>query len=110
MTDARRLINGRPLVFETADTVPEGWSDFDVAFSHEVLYLLKDVTAHTASLFDAMRPGGAYFAVMGVHEGSSMMTAWHAENAVGLGLPRLYGLDEIAGAFEGAGSPRLLPT
>jgi len=56
--DARRLTSGRPLVFEIADTVPEGWSDFDVAFSHEVLYLLEDLTAHAASLFDAMRPGG----------------------------------------------------
>ena len=70
VTDARHLTSGRPLVFEIADTVPEGWSDFDVAFSHEVLYLLEDLTAHAASLFDAMRPGGAYFAVMGVHEGS----------------------------------------
>src|SRR6202453_2663158 len=87
VTDARRLASGRSLVFEVADTVPEGWSDFDVAFSHEVLYLIEDVPVHAASLFDAMRPGGAYFAVMGVHEGSSMMFALHAENAVELGLP-----------------------
>jgi SAM-dependent methyltransferase len=102
VTDARSLAGTRPLAFEIADTVPEGWSDFDVAFSHEVLYLLQDLTAHAANLFDALRPGGVYFAVMGVHEGSPMMSAWHAENAVELGLPRLYGLDEVVGAFEGA--------
>ncbi len=103
ITDARRLAGDRPLFFEIADTVPDGWGDFDVAFSHEVLYLLEDLMAHAASLFDALRPGGAYFAVMGVHEGSPMMSAWHAESAGELGLPRLYGLDEVAGAFEGAG-------
>ena len=32
-----------------------------------------------------------------------MMSAWHEENAVELGLPRLYGLDEVAGVFEAAG-------
>ena len=74
-----------------------------MAFSHEVLYLLEDLTAHAASLFDAVRPGGAYFAVMGVHDASPMMAAWHAESAVELGLPRLYGLDEVARAFEGVG-------
>jgi SAM-dependent methyltransferase len=103
VADARRLIAGRPLAFEIADTVPETWGDFDVAFSHEVLYLLEDHAAHAGNLFEALRPGGVYFAVMGVHEGSSMMSAWHAENAVELGLPRLYGLDEVVGAFEGAG-------
>jgi SAM-dependent methyltransferase len=103
VADARRLTSDRPLVFEKADTVPDGWSNFDIAFSHEVLYLLGDLTSHAASLFDAVRPGGVYFAVMGVHEDSSMMSAWHAKSAVELGLPRLYALDEVAEAFESAG-------
>jgi len=103
VADAQRLTGNRPLVFQIADTVPDGWSDFDTAFSHEVLYLLGDLASHAASLFDAVRPGGTYFAVMGVHEDSPMMSAWHAESAVELGLPRLYGLDEVAEAFESAG-------
>jgi len=103
VTDARRLTGDRPLSFEVADTVPGGWGEFDAAFSHEVLYLLEDLTAHAARLFDALRPGAAYFAVMGVHRGSPMMSAWHAESAVELGLPWLYGLDEVTDAFEDAG-------
>ncbi|HEV3310700.1 MAG TPA: class I SAM-dependent methyltransferase [Chloroflexota bacterium] len=103
IADARRLAGDRPLTFEVAKTVPDGWGDFDVAFSHEVLYVLKDLAAHAASLFDALKPGGSYFAVMGVHEESPMMSAWHVESAVELGLPRLYKLDEVAGVFEGAG-------
>jgi SAM-dependent methyltransferase len=103
IVDARRLAGDRPLTFEVAQTVPDGWGEFDVAFSHEVLYVLKDQVAHAAGLFAALKPGGSYFAVMGVHEDSPMMSAWHAESAVELGLPRLYKLDEVAGVFEGAG-------
>ena len=103
IVDARRLAGDRPLTFEVAQTVPDGWGEFDVAFSHEVLYVLKDQVAHAAGLFAALKPGGSYFAVMGVHEESPMMSAWHAESAVELGLPRLYKLDEVAGVFEGAG-------
>jgi SAM-dependent methyltransferase len=103
IADARRLAGARPLTFDVAETVPDGWGRFDVAFSHEVLYLLKDLVAHAAGLFDALKPGGSYFAVMGVHQESPMMSTWHAQNAVELGLPRLYRLDEVAGIFEGAG-------
>jgi len=103
IADARRLAGDRPLTFGVNDTVPEGWQDFDVAFSHEVLYLLEDLPAHAAALFGALKPGGSYFAVLGVHERSPMMSAWHAERAVELGLPQLYGLDQVAGVFDDAG-------
>src|SRR5207248_6325878 len=43
IADARRLAGERRLTFEAADAVPAGWRDFDVAFSHEVLYLLDDL-------------------------------------------------------------------
>ena len=103
IADARRLAGDRPLTFEVSKTVPDGWGDFDVAFSHEVLYVLKDLATHAAELFDAVKVGGSCFAVMGVHEESPMMSAWHAESAVELDLPRLYKLDEVAGVFETAG-------
>jgi SAM-dependent methyltransferase len=103
ISDARELADDRPLSFEVATTVPDGWGDFDLAFSHEVLYLLEDLVTHASSLFDAMRPGGTYFAVMGVHMGSPMMAAWHAASTAELELPRLYELDEVAAAFESAG-------
>ncbi|MGO9854258.1 MAG: bifunctional class I SAM-dependent methyltransferase/NUDIX hydrolase [Acidimicrobiales bacterium] len=103
ITDARRLSGDRPLTFEVSETVPDAWGGFDVAFSHEVLYLLKDLPAHAAGLLGALKPSGSYFAVMGVHEGSPMMSAWHAKCAVELDLPRLYNLDEVARVFEDAG-------
>ena len=101
--DARRLAGGRPLVFETASTVPAGWAGFDVAFSHEVLYLISDLPAHAAAMGSALRPGAPYFATIGVHAASPLMSAWHTARAGDLELPRLYDLDDVAGAFQAAG-------
>jgi SAM-dependent methyltransferase len=101
--DARRLAGTRPLTFESSDVVPDGWVDFDVAFSHEVLYLLHDLSAHAASMFGALGPGAPYFAVMGVHAGSRMMSEWHASAADELTLPKLYDLDEVVRVFAAAG-------
>jgi hypothetical protein len=39
----RSTAGRRPLHFEVANTVPARWDGFDVAFSHEVLYLLDDL-------------------------------------------------------------------
>jgi SAM-dependent methyltransferase len=101
--DARRLAGDRPLHFEAAETVPAGWGGFDVAFSHEVLYLLHDLPAHAAAVYGALAPGGVYFAVMGVHSRSPLMAEWHAANAAKLGLPRLYDVNDVVSLFRAAG-------
>jgi SAM-dependent methyltransferase len=101
--DARGLAGGRPLRFEVADTVPPGWEGFDVAFSHEVLYLLDDLSAHAQAVFRALAPGGVYFVAMGVHAGSARMAEWHRANAPELQLPRLYDIGEVVSTFEAAG-------
>jgi SAM-dependent methyltransferase len=101
--DARRLAGQRPLTFETAVTVPTEWSEFDAAFSHEVLYLLHDLALHAKAMFAALKQGAPYFAAMGVHAGSRLMAAWHESVASDLALPRLYDLDEVVEIFDGAG-------
>ncbi len=101
--DARRLAGRRALQFEAADTIPSGWRDVDAAFSHEVLYLLHDLAAHAGAMFDALAPGGVYYAVMGVHAASPLMAEWHAANVEELHLPELYDIDEVISVFEAAG-------
>jgi SAM-dependent methyltransferase len=101
--DAKRLAGDRPLHFQAADTVPTGWGNFDVAFSHEVLYLIHDLPAHAASIFDALAPGGVYFAVMGVHTRSPLMAEWHSAHAEELRLPQLYEIDDVVATFRTAG-------
>jgi SAM-dependent methyltransferase len=101
--DARRLSGARPLAFEVADSVPETWTDMDVAFSHEVLYLLSDLSSHAAAIHHALRPGGVYYAVMGVHAGSPFMVEWHAANRDELELPPLHDIDDVVATFRSAG-------
>jgi len=101
--DARRLAGSRPLHFEPSRSVPDAWSDLDVAFSHEILYLLPDLAPHAAAIHRSLRPGGVYFAVMGVHTGSPMMAEWHAANREELQLPPLYDVDEVIATFRQAG-------
>jgi SAM-dependent methyltransferase len=101
--DAVARTGGRPLRFAVADTVPAGWAGFDVAFSHEVLYLLDDPALHARAVHSALAPGGVYYAVTGVHRGSPLMVDWHRANAAALGLPALRDVDEILACFGDAG-------
>lgn len=101
--DARRLAGLRPLRFRAADTVPAGWNGIDVAFSHEVLYLLDDLPAHAGAVFAALVPGGVYYVVMGVHSASPLMAQWHQANVEELRLPELYDIDEVVAVFSAAG-------
>jgi SAM-dependent methyltransferase len=103
IADARRLAGDLPLVFEVAETVPGSWDGFDVAFSHEVLYLIHDLSSHAAAIHRSLVPGGVYYAVMGVHADTPGMADWHARNAERLNLPPLYALDDVIGSFAAVG-------
>jgi SAM-dependent methyltransferase len=101
--DARRLAGTRPLQFEVAGSVPAEWCGFEAAFSHEVLYVLHDLSAHARAIFGALAPGGVYYAVMGVHAASPLMAEWHRANVDALQLPELYDIDEVVAIFQAAG-------
>lgn len=103
IADASRLARDPALRFAAAETVPDGWDGFDVAFSHEVLYLIHDLSAHASAIYRSLAPGGVYYAVIGVHAGSPGMAEWHVSNAQRLHLPPLYTLDEVIGAFVSVG-------
>ena len=74
-----------------------------MAFGHEVLYLLHDLASHAAAIHRSLRPGGVYFAAMGVHTGSPLMVEWHAANRHELQLPPLYSVDDVVATFHRAG-------
>ena len=103
IADARRLAGTRPLQFEAAGNIPVGWGRFDVAFSHEVIYLISDLGAHAESVYGALVPGGSYYAVMGVHAASPLMAEWHREHVAELRLPPLHEVDGVAASFAAAG-------
>lgn len=103
IADARELTGERPLTFEAAGDVPEGWTGFDVAFSHEVLYLIHDLGRHAASIHEALAPGASYYASLGVHADSPLTAAWHASAKDELGMPPIRHVDEVAQIFVEAG-------
>jgi SAM-dependent methyltransferase len=103
IADARHLAAERPLQFDVAGDMPVGWSRFDVAFSHEVLYLISDLRAHADSVYRALAPSGSYYAVMGVHAASPLMVEWHGDHAAELNLPPLHDVDGVAASFAAAG-------
>ncbi len=103
IADARRLGGGRPLQFLAAESIPVGWDDFDVAFSHEVLYLIPDLATHAEAVYGALVPGGSYYAVMGVHAGSPLMVEWQHEHGAELRVPPLRDVDAVAASFAAAG-------
>lgn len=54
-----------------------GWdAAFDLAISHEVMYLIGDIEAHAGQVLRALKPGGVYYAVTGCHTGNPLWPAW----------------------------------
>lgn len=55
----------------------EGWiEEFDLAISHEVIYLVPDIDDHAAGIFEALKPGGVYYAVTGCHTDNPLWPKW----------------------------------
>ncbi|BEM77727.1 hypothetical protein SME38J_18300 [Serratia marcescens] len=74
--EANRLKGNLPVVYQT-DTRLNGWDDhFDIAFSHEVIYLIEDIAQHAADMLRALKPGGVYYAVTGCHTDNPLWPQW----------------------------------
>lgn len=74
--EANRLKGHLPVVYQT-DTRLNGWDDhFDIAFSHEVIYLIDDIAQHAADILRVLKPGGVYYAVTGCHTGNPLWPQW----------------------------------
>jgi SAM-dependent methyltransferase len=56
-----------PASYEPAEALENMSESFDVAFSHEVLYLLPDLKAHAQLIKNVLRPRGRYYAAIGCH-------------------------------------------
>ncbi|MBH3070787.1 class I SAM-dependent methyltransferase [Serratia marcescens] len=74
--EANRLKGHLPVVYQT-DTRLNGWDDhFDIAFSHEVIYLIDDIAQHAADILRVLKPGGVYYAMTGCHTGNPLWPQW----------------------------------
>ncbi|NLS00003.1 class I SAM-dependent methyltransferase [Rhizobium sp. P38BS-XIX] len=73
---AEALKGNLPVQHEVAGRL-DGWiEEFDLAISHEVIYLVPDIAAHAADIFKALKSGGVYYAVTGCHTDNPLWPKW----------------------------------
>jgi SAM-dependent methyltransferase len=99
------LLKGqRPIEYKVSDGAASLGQTFDLAFSHEVLYLLPDLAAHALDMHTALRPGGAYVAAMGCHMDSASWPRWRKVISETSSIPIYdHSLEDVAKAFTAAG-------
>ena len=101
---AELLKGHRPIDYKVANSAASVGRTFDFAFSHEVLYLLQDLSAHANDMKAALRPGGAYVAAMGCHTDSATWTHWRKLISETSSIPIYdHSLEEVAKIFSAAG-------
>ncbi|MEM9781987.1 MAG: class I SAM-dependent methyltransferase [Pseudomonadota bacterium] len=101
---AEQRKGARPITYRAAPRIAEAGSGFDIAFSHEVIYLIPDLEDHARQVASVLRPGATYYAVTGCHSDNPLWPVW---------LPRLreisnlpvpdHSVGDIATAFRKAG-------
>ncbi|ROQ01849.1 methyltransferase family protein [Stella humosa] len=101
---AQAMKGSLPLDFQPADRLAQHDGRFDIAFSHEVVYLVPDVAHHARQVLAALRPGGVYYAATACHTGNRLWPLWRRliEERSRLEFPDR-SLDDYAAAFHEAG-------
>lgn len=101
---AELLKGHRPIDYRVGDQAAALRQTFDLAFSHEVIYLLPDPAAHALDIKAALRPGGAYIAAMGCHTDSALWPRWRALIAESSSIPIYdHSLEDVSKAFTETG-------
>jgi SAM-dependent methyltransferase len=94
----------RPIDYKVGDQAAVLGKTFDLAFSHEVIYLLPDPAAHARDIKAALRPGGAYVAAMGCHTDSGLWPRWRTLIAESSSIPIYdHSLEDVSKAFAESG-------
>jgi len=65
-----------PLIYEVRDNLSHLSEEIDVAFSHEVLYLLGNLEQHAKEVFSALKHDGVYYASLGCHTDNPLWSKW----------------------------------
>ncbi len=101
---ARQRLEGKPASFETPEILAQKSEYFDIAFSHEVLYLLPDIKGHAEIINKTLKPGGVYYAAIGCHTDQPIWEDWVSLIGSYSNVPvQSYSLDDYSNAFFDAG-------
>jgi hypothetical protein len=76
----------------------------DIAFCHEVLYLISSLDEHAGAIARVLKTCGIYYAAIGCHTANPLWPRWRELIAQSTSLPVFdYSLDDYALAFWRAG-------
>jgi SAM-dependent methyltransferase len=101
---AQSRSGGLPIRYLLGSDLGAYQGSLDVAFSHEVIYLIADIAAHARAIHGSLVPGGVYYAVTGCHTDNPEWPVWREEIRARSNLPPIdRSLDDYAHAFAAAG-------
>ncbi|MBE9178145.1 methyltransferase domain-containing protein [Oculatella sp. LEGE 06141] len=93
-----------PLVYEARDNLDSFQSAIDIAFSHEVLYLIRDLKRHSQEMYTCLQSKGTYYAALGCHADNPLWPTWKTMIEAESNLEvQNYSLNFIADTFRDAG-------
>jgi SAM-dependent methyltransferase len=75
---ANELKADMPIQYQVGSDLADWHGEFDLAFSHEVIYLVPDIARHAGDIWRALRPGGVYYAVTGCHSDNPLWPRWRS--------------------------------
>lgn len=94
----------RPLSYIATNTLKDAGEGFDLAFSHEVIYLIEDLKDHANQIASALKPGGHYDAVTCCHSDNPLWASWRPRISEFSNIPvPNHAVADIADAFRSAG-------
>lgn len=101
---ANALKGNLPIQYQTGADVG-GWNtEFDLAFSHEVIYLVTDIDGHASDIWRSLKPGGVYYAITGCHTDNPLWPKWRELVATRTNtVVQDRSITDYAKAFERAG-------
>ncbi|MEL6467516.1 MAG: class I SAM-dependent methyltransferase [Pseudomonadota bacterium] len=94
----------RPLQYVASSQIEDAGDGFDLAFSHEVIYLIEDLQAHARQVGKVLKTGGHYDAVTCCHADSPLWAKWRPKISQfsNVGVPN-HSVADIASAFRSEG-------
>ena len=93
-----------PCTYAHSKVLADEKGGFDIAFSHEVVYLLPDLEAHAKEMSHVLKSGGVYYLAIGEYAENPLWERWKKTVAEFSPVPpQTYSLQDIAKAFQDKG-------
>lgn len=104
IADAQQRKGAIPAAYGHTSALKDESGAFDIAFSHEVVYLLPDLQAHAREIYDALKPDGVYYIAIGEYAENPLWERWKkVVSGFSPVAPQTYSLQDIAKAFQDNG-------